>query len=240
MQRFVITFLALIVALPATAQIKCDEGMEPIDRTAESRMSAQDFIKDVATNEVVFARSYANFGYSVDITVQTLQGDAVDGEYHRVSTIDFDANGQRRETVTVGPVNTLTRVRVGERDFDSLREAFTLTAEKVSDNDIVYSGRQQVGDINAALFDLLPRKETPYVRGFEGRVWVRARDNAIIHICGRTSASPIAPMRYDVVRAPVEDKYWFPVQIRADEDARVSGDTVHVRVMVKYSDYKAR
>jgi hypothetical protein len=240
MPRFVTIFLALILALPASAQVKCDEGLGPIDRAAESRMSAQEFIKDVATNEVVFARSYANFGYTVDVTVQTLQGDSVDGEYHRVSTIDFDTNGQRRETVTVGPVSTVTRVRIGEHDFDNLREAFTLTAEKVSDNDIVYSGRQQVGDINAAVFDLLPRKESPYVRGFEGRVWVRARDNAIIHICGRTSASPIAPMRFDVVRAPVDEKYWFPVQIRADEDARVSGDTVHVRLTVKYSDYKAR
>jgi len=176
MPRFVITFLALILALPASAQVKCDEGMEPIDRTADARMSAQDFIKDVATNEVVFSRSYANFGYTVDITVQTLQGGAVDGEYHRVSTVDFDANGQRRETVTVGPLNTLTRVRIGERDFDSLREAFTLTAEKVSDNDIVYSGRQQVGDINAAVFDLLERD---VVLPQEARVeaWLRlARD----------------------------------------------------------------
>ena len=240
MPRFVITFLALILALPASAQVKCDEGMEPIDRTADARMSAQDFIKDVATNEVVFARSYANFGYTADITVQTLQGDSVDGEYHRVSTVDFDANGQRRETVTVGPLNTLTRVKIGEHDFDSLREAFTLTAEKVSDNDIVYSGRQRVGAINAVIFDLLPRKESQYVRGFEGRVWVRARDNAIIHICGRTSASPIAPMRFDVTRAPVDEKYWFPTLIRADEDARISGDIVHVRLTVKYTDYKAR
>jgi len=240
MSRFVIAFIALVLTLPAAAQIKCSEGMEPIDRGAESRMSAQDFIKDVATNEVVFSRAYAAFGYTVDITVQTLQGDSVDGEYHRVSTVDYGADGQRRETVTLGPINTLTRLKIGERDFDTLREAFTLTADKVSDNDIVYSGRQHVGEINAAVFDLLPRKETPYVRGFEGRVWVRASDSAIMRSCGHSRTSPIAPMLFEVVRMAVADKYWFPSQIRADEDARISGDTIHVRLTVKYSDYKAR
>ena len=129
---------------------------------------------------------------------------------------------------------------VGDRDFDALREAFTLTAAKVSDNDVVYAGRQQIGGIDAAVFDVMPRNQSADVRGFEGRVWVRVRDNAIMHICGRTSSSPIAPMRFDIKRAAVDDKYWFPVQIRADEDARISGEAVHVTLTVKYSDYKAR
>jgi hypothetical protein len=47
-------------------------------------------------------------------------------------------------------------------------------------------------------------------------------------------------MRFDVLRVPVDEKYWFPALIRADEDARISGDTVHVRLTAKYSEYKAR
>jgi hypothetical protein len=240
MPRFVILLLSLLLAWPAAAQIKCSEGMEALERDAESRMSARDFIKEVATNETVFSKAFASYGYKLEVSVQTLTGDAVDGEYRQASTVDFGANGERRETVTEGPVNTLKRLKLGDRDFETLREAFSLTATKVSDNDIVYAGRQTIGDINAAVFDILPRNQAADIRGFEGRVWVRARDNAIIHVCGRTSASPIAPMRFDVVRAPVDKKYWFPVLIRADEDARISGDTVHVRLTVKYSDYKAR
>ena len=240
MPRFVILLLALLLAWPAAAQIKCSDGMGALERDAESRMSARDFIKEVATNETVFSKAFASYCYKLEVSVQTLTGDAVDGEYRQASTVDFGANGERRETVTEGPVNTLKRLKLRDRDFETLREAFSLTATKVSDNDIVYAGRQTIGDINAAVFDILPRNQAADIRGFEGRVWVRARDNAIIHICGRTSASPIAPMRFDVVRAPVDEKYWFPVLIRADEDARISGDTVHVRLTVKYSDYKAR
>jgi hypothetical protein len=240
MTRLAILLLALLPAMPAAAQIRCSESMEEIAHDADSRMSSQDFIRDVVTNEQVFAKAYASYGYKVEINVQTLQGDAVDGEYRRTSVIDFGADGQRRETVTQGPVSTLTRIRVGDHEFDGLREAFTLTASKVSDNDIVYAGRQRIGDINAAVFDIEPRNQSADVRGFEGRVWVRVSENAVIHSCGRTSGSPIAPLRYDVTRAAIDGKYWFPVLIRADEDARISGDTVHVRVTVTYSDYKAR
>ncbi len=240
MSRLAILLLALLPATPVAAQVKCSDGMEGIQRDADSRMSSQDFIKDVITNEQVFTKAYASYGYKREINVQTLNGDTVDGEYRQTSVVDFDAGGQRRETIAGGAVNTLTRIKIGEREFDNLREAFTLTAAKVSDNDIVYAGRQQVGDINAAVFDLAPRNPSADVRGFEGRVWVRVRDDAVMHTCGRTSGSPIAPMRYDVTRAPIDDKYWFPVLIRADEEARISGDTVHVRLTVKYSDYKAR
>jgi hypothetical protein len=240
MPRLVIFLLSLLPAVPAAAQIKCSDSMEPIQRDAGTRMSTQDFIKDVLTNEEVFAKALANYGYKVEVSIQTLQGDTVDGEYRRTSTVDFDANGQRRETVTDGAVNTLTRIRITDREIDSMRTAFTLTPAKVADNDIAYSGRQQVGSIDAAVFDIMPRNQSADVRGFEGRTWVRVRDDAVMHLCGRTSSSPIAPMRYDVQRAAIDDKYWFPVQIRADEDARISGDTVHVRLSVKYSDYKAR
>jgi hypothetical protein len=240
MRRFAVFVLALLPAWSAAAQVKCSDSMEAIQRDAETRLSTRDFIKDVLTNEEIFSKAYANYGYRLEVSIQTLLGDTVDGEYRRTSTIGFDANGQRRETVTDGPVNTLTRIRITDRDIDSLRTAFTLTAAKVADNDIVYSGRQRIGDIDSAVFDIMPRNQSADVHGFEGRTWVRVRENAVMHLCGRTRSSPIAPMRYDVERAPIDDKYWFPVLIRADEDARISGDTVHVRLMVKYSDYKAR
>jgi hypothetical protein len=240
MSRLAVFLVALLPALPAAAQINCVESMDQIQREAESRMSAQDFIKQVANNEVVFSKAIASYGYKLEVSVQTLDGGAVDGEYRQSSTVAFDANGQRSETVTEGPVNTLTRVKFADRDVEALREAFTLTPAKVSDNDIVYSGRQQIGGINAAVFDILPRNQSADIRGFEGRTWVRARDSAIMHLCGRSRSSPIAPMRFDVERAAVDDKYWFPVQIRADEDAHIGRDTVHVRLSVKFSDYKAR
>jgi hypothetical protein len=202
-------------------------------------MSAPDFIRRVSAKEAVFARALATFGYKVDATVQTLQGDAVDGEYRHTSTLRFDSSGPQRE-VAEGSVNTLTRIKFADRDLETLRDAFVLTADRVSGGDIAYSGRQRIGPINASLFDIMPRNAAADVHGFEGRTWVRARDDAVMRLCGRSSTSPIAPMRFQVMRALVAEQYWFPVSIRADEDARIGKETVHVRVTVKYSDYKAR
>jgi hypothetical protein len=230
---------AIAVAWPAMAQVKCGDDLGPVDQDAESRLSAPDFIRRVSAKEAAFARALASFGYTVEATVQTLQGDTVDGEYRHTSTLSFDASGPKRETAG-GSVNTLTRIKFADRDIDALRDAFVLTADRVSAGDIVYSGRQRVGDINASLFDVMPRSTTADVRGFEGRAWVRARDDAVMRLCGRSSSSPIAPMRFQVVRALVAEQYWFPVSIRADEDARIGKETVRVRVTVKYSNYKAR
>jgi hypothetical protein len=230
---------AFAVAWPAVAQVKCGDDLGPVDQNAESRMSAPDFVHRVSAKEAAFARALASFGYTVEATIQTLQGDTVDGEYRHVSTLSFDASGPKRE-IAGGAVNTLTRIKFADRDLEALRDAFVLTADRVSAGDIAYSGRQRIGEINASLFDIMPRNAAADVRGFEGRTWVRARDVAVMRRCGRSSSSPIAPMRFQVVRALVADQYWFPVSIRADEDARIGKETVHVRVTVKYSDYKAR
>jgi len=187
--------VAILFTNAVSAQVKCGEDLPPIDRDAESRMTAQDFIRQVAAKETAFARALGGYGYTVEASVQTLAGDAVDGEYRQVATIGFDASGPRRE-IADGGINTLKRIRFADRDLDALRDAFILTPANVSSGDIVYSGRQRMGDFNASLFE--------------------------------------------VVRARVDEQYWFPVLIRADETVPVGDDKVHVRVTVKYSNYKAR
>lgn len=224
---------------PVAAEVRCGEDLPPVDAHAPSRMSAPDFIREVTAKEAETDRAFAGFGYKVEATVQTLDGDRVDGEFHQVITLAFDSQGPRR-TVAEGAVDTLTRIKFAARDIDTLRDALTLTPERVSSGDIVYSGRQRVEPVNAALFDILPRNLAIEPHGFVGRTWVRQRDDSVMRLCGRSSGTPIAPMRFEAVRALVAERYWFPVLIRADEDVRVKDAMVHVRVTIKYSDYKAR
>ena len=236
---FVALAAAVLSAHAASAQVKCGEDLPPVERDAESRMTAQAFVREVTAKETAFARALGSYGYTVEASVQTLAGDTVDGEYRQVAAIGFDAKGPRRE-IADGGINTLKRIKFADRDIDALRDAFILTPERVSSGDIVYSGRQRMGEFNAALFDVLPRNPTGEIRGFEGRAWVRAREDAVMRLCGRSSGSPIAPLRFEVVRALVDGQYWFPVLIRADETPPVGDDKVHVRVTIKYSNYKAR
>jgi hypothetical protein len=87
---------------------------------------------------------------------------------------------------------------------------------------------------------MLPRSQQSETRGFSGRVWVWEREDVILKTCGRNAAFPIAPLRYEIVRGQIAGNKWLPVLLRADENAVVKDQTVHVRVTVKYSDYKTR
>ena len=229
-------------ASSAFAQVDCNEGMAPIDNTADSQMSAPDFIRSVAAKESAFAKAFAGFGYTADVSVQTLQGNTIDGELHQVSMVAFDPAGVRVVKSDGAPTNTLSRLKLSNREIDSfvLAPPFALTTEAIAERDAVYSGRQQVGDHNASVFDLLPRNDQAMLRGFSGRAWVLASQSAVLKTCGRSSNLPIGQIRYEVERVQVAGDNWFPALIRADETMRVGGEDVHVRVTVKYADYKAR
>ncbi len=240
MFRAALLLAALFASTGAFAQVKCNDGLEPIERDAGSRLTAMDFIRHIAANELVFNRAFADFGYVLKVDLQTLTDARVDGQFKEVTKVAFDDKGVRRVTTEGGTVDTLKRVKLPHRDVDSLRDAFAITPEVLADRDIVYSGRQKIDDFKAAVFDILPRNAQSGARGFTGRTWVRGRDNAIVRICGRVTNGPFGPMRYLVQRTRVEDKYWFPAAINADETLRADDSDVHLRVGAEYSDYKAR
>lgn len=232
----------LLLALPAFAQVDCNQGLEPIDRDAPSQMNALEFTRAIAAKEATGAKAFPTFGYRVDVNIQTLQGDTVDGDFHQTSDVGFDNIGTRAAKPVAPVVNTLSRLQLPAKDIDAFVMAppFALTSDVMAEKDVVYSGRQRTADHNPAVFDLLPRNDQAPLRGFIGRVWVRAGVGGVLRTCGRAAAYPIGPMRYEIRRGQVGDDNWFPVLIRADENVRPDDNPVHVRVTVKYSNYKAR
>ena len=237
---------AMFAGSPALARIDCNEGLEPLDSAAESRLTAQDFISQVAVKEKTLAKAFASYGYKLEVLIQTLKDGQVDGEFRQVSLTAIDDKGGRREEVEGTTTNTLSRVKFSDKDVSAFRDTlpFTLTPDKLADRDIVYSGRQRVGDFRAHVFDILPRNGQDRDRAFLGRTWVRGRAMAIVRTCGRTPGFPIARMRFEGVRAQIADSDdYMPLSIRADEEVEIEGDKsgkVHVCVNVKYSDYKPK
>lgn len=238
-----VTFLSLLfLALPAVAQVDCNEGMEPIDRDAPSRMSAPEFTRTVSAKEAALAKAFANYGYKVDVSVETVRGDAIDGAYRQTFNVGFDDTGTRVTKPVDPAVNTLSRLQLTRKDIDALVTAppFALTSDVLAEKDVVYSGRQRFDAHNASVFDLLPRNEQAPLRGFVGRVWVWAGKAAVLRSCGRSAAYPVGPIRYEIRREQVDEDNWFPVLMRADEDLHPGDNPVRIRVNVEYSDYKAR
>jgi hypothetical protein len=232
----------LLLALPAFAQVDCNEGMESIDRDAPSRMGALEFTRTVAAKEAMLAKAFATFGYKVGVSVQTVRGDTVDGEFHQAFDVGFDDTGTRVTKPAEPAVNTLSRLALSTKDVDTYVRTpwFALTSDVLAEKDAVYSGRQRLDGHNASVFDMLPRNDQAPLRGFIGRVWVWASRSAVLRSCGRFAGSPIGPMRYEIRRAQVGEDNWFPALIRADETLHPDDNPVHVRVSVRYSNYKAR
>jgi hypothetical protein len=231
-----------LLTLPAVAQVNCNEGMEPIDRDAPSSMSAFEFTHAVADKEVTLAKALAKFGYRVEVNVQTVMDDSVDGEFRQTFDVLFDDNGARAAKPVDAATNTLSRFKLSSKDVDTLVSAppFALTPDVLAEKDAENSGRQQIGQYSPSVFDLLPRNDQAPLHGFIGRVWVWPSKSAVLRSCGRSTAYPIAPMRYEIRRQRVGEEYWFPASIRADENVHSDGSPVHLRVNVEYSDYKAR
>jgi hypothetical protein len=242
MTKFLSFIAAWLLAVPALAQVDCNAGMEPIDTAADFPLSARDYIKTIVANEHKFIKALGSYGYSVDIKVETLQGETVDGEFHRRSVVDFDASGARRETVADGATNTLSHFKLSDRDISVLGDpmSFALTPDSFADRDVVYSGRQRLNGNNLAIFDILPRSDKDFGKAFGGRTWVRGRDAAIVRTCGRSADYPVSAMRFEVSRAQAAGEEYFPVLARGDENAPGEDQPVRVRVTVKYFDYKAK
>jgi hypothetical protein len=77
-------------------------------------------------------------------------------------------------------------------------------------------------------------------RFFQGRVWVDDRDLQIVKVKGK--GVPEGKQRFptfETYREQIDGKYWFPTYTYADDELNFgNGQIVHIRMKVRYTDYK--
>ncbi|HYL91696.1 MAG TPA: hypothetical protein VEW69_00910 [Alphaproteobacteria bacterium] len=247
--------LALALALfPAmmTAQTNCEDGNDPVNPAGPIGLTVQDVINRFSARESIFQQARNNYTYTQDLTVQTIEGKTVDGEFREARDITYDAKGAPVETVTYAPTNTLSRITLTKTDYDDIRHRipFVLTTENLPLYKVSYIGQQHLDEIDTYVFDQSPKNIESGKRYFEGRVWVDNRDFQIVKTCGRTVPDVIAedksknPVRENLspvfvtYHEQIDGVYWFPTYARADEVLHFSSGDVHVREIIKYTKYK--
>jgi len=116
-------FASILLLAPAAllAQTNCEEGAGPLNTAQPQGITTQEIIQQFAAKEELFREARNNYAYTQDITVQTLDGNTVDGEYRLVQDITYNDKGERIENVTFAPQSTLVRVGLGRDDFDDIR-----------------------------------------------------------------------------------------------------------------------
>ena len=221
-------------------------GDNPITKEPPS-IPPDEIIKRFAEKEAEFKLERDNYTYTQDFSIQTLDDDnRPDGERRETSDIIFTPDGKRFEHVTFAPVDTLQRIQMSQQDLDDVRnvQPFVLTTIELPKYNVTYVGRQQVDELSTYVFDVAPKTIEKNQRYFQGRVWVEDKDLQIVMTDGKAvpdirkhGQENVFP-RFRTYRENIEKGYWFPVYTRADDYLHFSSGDVHIRMTIRYSNYK--
>jgi hypothetical protein len=231
---------------PTPPQKLHSPGDNPIVNEPPS-IPVEEVVKRFAEREAEFKRERDNYTYTQTFSIQTLDEDnRPDGEYRMTSEIIFTPEGKRFEKVTFAPPNTLQRISMSQQDEDDVRnvQPFVLTTTELPKYDVKYVGRQQVDELSCYVFDVGPKVIEKKQRYFQGRVWVDSKDLQIVMTDGKAvpdivnkNNENVFP-RFRTYRENIEEGFWFPTYTRADDFLHFSSGEVHIRMTVKYSNYK--
>jgi hypothetical protein len=239
--------LALCSSLPALAS---DRGEGALDTSQPQGITVEEIIQHFAAKEKQFKIAREQYTYRQSVTVQTLEGDTVDGEYKSVEDVLFDDKGRRIEQVVFAPQSSLQRIAMTREDFDDIqhRMPFVLTSDEIPEYQILYVGKQKEDELGTYVFDIAPKQIEKNKRYFQGRIWVDDHDFQIVKSYGknvpdlgtgkhRGGQENLFP-NFTTWRQQIDGQYWFPVYTKVDDELHFSTGDVHVRQVVKYTNYK--
>lgn len=250
--RLVLLSAFLLMPSALLADTNCDEGTGQLNTAQPQGMTAQEIIQKFAAREEVFRQARNNYVYTQDITVQELDGTTVTGEFRLVQDITYDDKGGRQENVTYAPQNSLRQLILSREDYEDFRNkmAFIMTTSDLPQYNLLYVGQQRQDEIDTYVFDIAPKTIVKGERYFQGRIWVDNRDFQIVKSCGKTVPEAIANTKkkkniqenlspkFVTYREQIDGQYWFPTYIRADDTLHFRNQDVHMREIIKLTNYK--
>jgi len=249
----VVTLLgAILVLLPPVGlwgQTDCEAGNGLLDFAPPKTMSVQEVIQKFGAAEATAKEARLHYTYKQDVSVQTLSGKDVTGEFHEVTNVSYDTNGKRKEEVAFAAQNSLRGIQLTQDDMEDIHTfmPLMLTGEDLAQYSLTYAGQQHVDELETYEFHVEPKKEEKGKRYFQGRIWVDAQDFQIVKVCGKSVPEKIAVKKKDraelhptfvTYRQLVDGHYWFPAYTRSDDTLHFKTESVHVRQVIKYSGYK--
>ena len=250
-----LALLLMIMPLMSSAETNCDEGAGPLRPDQPRGITTQQIIDKFAAREAIFKEARSNYTFTQDITVQELDGNSVTGEFRLVEDITYDDQGNRLENVTFAPQSSLRQVSLSREDYEDFRNKmpFVMTTEEVPKYNLLYAGQQHVDEIDTYVFDVAPKTIEKGQRYFQGRIWVESHDLQIVKTCGKTVPETTAANtgkkkkknveenltpKFVTYREQIDGEYWFPTYTSADDVLHFQTGDVHIREVVKYTNYK--
>src|SRR5215813_8730223 len=203
-----------------------------------------EIIRRFADAESLNRAARNNYTFTQDFDVLTIgEAGSVTGRFHRVSDIVFDDRGNRFEKITFFPPPTLTELQITNEDMQDLAgvQPFALSTEDLLKYQIDYIGKEKLDELNTYVFDVKPKTIVKGERYLEGRIWVDDQDLQIVKVKGQ--AVPEVDKQkfphFESYRENIDGRYWFPTYVYADDVLDFKkGPSVHLRMVVRFSNYK--
>ncbi|HEV2914952.1 MAG TPA: hypothetical protein VGX92_16870 [Pyrinomonadaceae bacterium] len=242
-----ISFILIASGGTTGAQQSKVSAAAPAATTAIAPAEVNRIVRAFTAKETEFRQALNQYIFKRDAVIQTIgMGGQISGEYHRVSYFTFDDSGNRYEKINFFPMPTLTEISVSNEDLEDLGgiQPFALEASKIDQYNFTYVGKERIDELDLYVFDVAPKvmpdPKRIQERFFQGRIWVDDHDLQIVKVRGK--GIPEGKQRFptfETYREQVDGRYWFPTYTYADEDLVFEGGQVtHVRMLVRYSDFK--
>jgi hypothetical protein len=216
----------------------------PVLDTAEPPVG---FLKKIAARETENARARENYTYRQSVTIQEFDDrGTVTGEYREIRDVTFSPNRVRYEQVVERPRNTLTRIKLTAEDFADIRniQPFFMTADQVSLYEGKYKGEETIDGVSCFVEYVRPRQILSTQRFFEGTLWVRESDLAVIRSEGQ-AVPQIETLKqqnlfphFTTIRREIDGKWLFPQESHADDTLFFRDWPQRIRIVIRYLNYK--
>lgn len=248
MQRFsfyTFALAALLLLLAAPSVTTLAQQPKVTSTAAAAPADVNRIIAAFTAKETEFRQALNQYAFKRDATIQTIGlGGQITGEYRRVSFFTFDDSGNRFEKISFFPMPTLQELVIMNEDLEDLAgvQPFALEASKLNQYNFTYVGKERIDELDLYVFDVGPKVIPKKVseRFFQGRIWVDDKDLQIVKVRGK--GVPEGDQRFptfETYREQIDGRYWFPTYTYADEDLVFpSGQVIHIRMLVRYSDFK--
>jgi hypothetical protein len=206
-----------------------------------------DLARRVAHTETETQRVRDHYTYRQSVTVEELSDRGMRvGEYREVRDITFSPAEERTEEMIGKPLLNLKNLRLTDEDFADIRniQPFVLVEELLPIYETKFRGEEKMEDVDCFVLQVRPRQILAGQRLFDGLLWVKQDDFAIVRSEGQAvpqvrnlKEENLFP-RFTTVRRPIDGKHWFPVYTHADDTLGFRTGPQRIRLMIRYSQYK--
>jgi hypothetical protein len=218
--------------------------LSTIAAQGQPQPSIQEIIRRFAEAESENKVARNNYTFTQEVDLVTLgPANSITGRYHRVSDIVYDDRGERIEKITYFPPPTLTELIITREDLQDLAgiQPFALTTQDLPKYEISYVGKERLDELSTYVFDVRPKQIRKGERYFQGRIWVDDQDLQIVKAAGQAvpEVSGQKFPHFESYRENIDGRYWFPTYVYADDVLEFKGGhSVHMRMIIRYTNYK--